>query len=349
VDGVTVRFERVSGASVGTIDTRPYLMFEGDLHNNGGDGEGMTVAIVDTGFNLTPALKSVWAGGVNIVPGMRRDDLRDLDNHGTQVAELIHAFAPKAKLYGIKIFHDESDGIPDERAGDGLFIAAEKGDITNASIGGDTPDAHLRAAVAAHEALGNTLVASAGNSGPGVRNYPAAFEYSTAIGAWDRSRIVDPSVLLADIRPSVYSSTYPEVDGVALGRIPGLWVDGTSFSAPVVTGLLVCYMSWRKKRGLPVSDADNYEFITKHMRQLPGLAARNDQTGYGRVTMRPWRDPVKLEIHATTGQVLVNGKDEAWTIPTLNIDGHIMVSARDFATKFGIPTEYEHPWASWWL
>jgi hypothetical protein len=292
-----------------------------DLHAMGFRGQGVTVTVVDSG---APAPEDIppgaLAGGVNLVPGGDPADLVDRIGHGSLVTRIILAIAPEARIQMIRIFGDVGE-CSDETAAAGILRAAGLGDLTNASIGGPDNPA-LRTAVDAHEQRHIPLVVAAGNESIDrgrtdviERSYPGAYEYVTAIGAIDHGGIADTGTMMDWLpwSPGKYSSSYPEVDGVAIGRIPGSWSEGTSFAAPVVTGLLAVFFSWARATGRPRDDAACYAWLTSHMRQLPGMPARNDQTGYGMVTMRPYITPRLLEVDSVTGAATLNGQPYAWT------------------------------------
>lgn len=325
-----------------------WQMFVNDMDKYGaiGQGEGITVAIVDSGVDMTdPVVKAAVVGGRNLVPGENPDDLQDQIRHGSLVARIILTLAPKVKLYVVKIFGREGS-CSDDLVGAGLELAAKNAHITNASIGGDdSPQA--RRGVAAHEFLRIPLVAAAGNSGDGNAvtqepEYPASYDYPIAVGAVDRGPMVDPTDARFEIRPSGYSASYPKVDCVAMGRIPGSWDDGTSFAAPAVTAMLARHMGWARATGRPSFDPDCYSFILNHSRQLPGLAAKNDQTGYGFVTLRPRLNTVEIDVD--TMEATINGAP-----CNLKADGGIENRApgglygwlRPFANLLGIRVEYD--------
>lgn len=65
----------------------------------------LRIGIIDSGLNLSHPHIGGVAGGVTISQSARDPSYVDQLGHGTAVAALIHARAPEAELFAIKIFH----------------------------------------------------------------------------------------------------------------------------------------------------------------------------------------------------------------------------------------------------
>ena len=242
-------------------------------HDDGHRGEGRTVAVVDTGVREAigddPATTGV-------------DESNDLDledrvagrwrcrdsgcvaavatptsSHGTEVASVIAAAddddgttgaAPDATIVSYRV-DATGGGIPSSYLRSALLhIAADPAiDVVNLSLGGSQWSEVERQAIAVVLAAGKVVVASAGNTGDRVPQYPASFPGVVSVGA------TDDGGQIADF------SSYGKVDVVAPGDcvavavVPGFDQDrgcpgdnldgvafnsGTSFSAPIVSGAL---------------------------------------------------------------------------------------------------------------
>ncbi|MDG4798312.1 S8 family serine peptidase [Micromonospora sp. WMMD1082] len=166
-------------------------------------GGGVTVAVIDTGVDYThPSLGGGFGPGRKVVGGYDfvNDDADPMDDHshGTHVAGIIAGtgasgvtgVAPDATLTAYKVL--DADGWGES---DGIVAALEaavdpanphRADLINMSLGGtgDGTDPVGRAASAA-VAAGVTVVAAAGNSGPGERTVgsPALADGVLAVGA----------------------------------------------------------------------------------------------------------------------------------------------------------------------
>jgi hypothetical protein len=177
--------------------------------------------------------------------------------HGTEVASVIAAsddndgttgVAPEATIVSYRV-DDTGGAIPVSFLRSALLqIAADPAiDVVNLSLGGSQWSEAERQAVAIVLATGKAVVASAGNTGDRIPQYPAAFPGVVSVGATDDGGQV------------AGFSSYGKVDGVAPGdcvavaEIPGFDQDGgcpgddrdgvafnsgTSFSAPIVAGVL---------------------------------------------------------------------------------------------------------------
>lgn len=166
-------------------------------------GEGVTVAIIDTGIDYTLAdLGAGFGGGSKVVGGYDfvNDDADPMDDHyhGTHVAgivagtgaQTVTGVAPAAELTAYKVLDNEGSGWLSWVLG-GLEAAADPtgehpADIINMSLGGqgDGTDPIGLAATNATRS-GALVVAAAGNEGPyeATIGTPAAAEGVLAVGA----------------------------------------------------------------------------------------------------------------------------------------------------------------------
>ncbi|TQL35434.1 type VII secretion-associated serine protease mycosin [Salinispora arenicola] len=193
-------------------------------------GEGVVVAVPDTGVNPHPDLRRNLLPGIDLIE-RSPDGRQDTEGHGTKMAGLIAAhgrsdrsgalgIAPKAKILPIKAIYDEFDpAIVDED--NYLAMAVERAAASGAkviSISASGPFRfRLERAIKAAIAANVVVVAGVGNWPDDTRvTYPAKMEGVIAVGGVDRNGRV------ADI-----STRGPEVDIVA----PCVDVYSTSFDS----------------------------------------------------------------------------------------------------------------------
>jgi serine protease len=183
-------------------------------------GDGINVAIVDTGIDYThPELRDHYQGGFNAVTGT--NDPRDDDGHGTHVAGTIAAadngigvvgVAPNVKLWSAKVLAPTGSGQAsgsNANIASGLnWVLSQKAAlggnwIVNMSLGqctdvlvnsncSPTPSATIQSACQRLADAGVLVFAASGNDSTDKHiasvSYPAAFSSVIAVGALDSTQ-----------------------------------------------------------------------------------------------------------------------------------------------------------------
>lgn len=205
-------------------------------------GEGVTVAVVDSGVAPHPALPNV----VDRRNFSSDSETFDTLGHGTHVAGVIGAvsgvakgIAPKAKIISLKVLGHSGMGS-NEAVATAVRYAADAGvDLVCMSLGSPSPSDRVHQAIQYAASKGVVCVCAAGNDG-GAVNFPAAFQEVVAVGAVDRNG-----------NACEFSSRGREIEVAAPGQdITSTWlaggyatISGTSMAAPFVTGVLALYVS----------------------------------------------------------------------------------------------------------
>ncbi|MEV6756510.1 S8 family serine peptidase [Streptomyces sp. NPDC051214] len=161
-------------------------------------GEGIKVAVVDTGVSETPSLKGRVHPGKDVagLPGGSTDDY---DGHGTTMAELIvgsgagggiKGLAPGAEVVSFRTGLGGKFEKKGSRSAEAIRAAADSdARIINMSFGSDFAYPDEKAAVKYAASKGKLMFAGVGNDGEKKNfiGYPAAFPSVTGVSAADKS------------------------------------------------------------------------------------------------------------------------------------------------------------------
>lgn len=254
-------------------------------------GEGMRVAVVDTGIDFTHAdLKANYKGGVSFVPGATTP--MDDHGHGTHCAGTIAAaingagvvgVAPSAYLYAVKVLNSSGSGTYSQIIS-GIDWCIQNGmHIVSMSLGGSGGSTALMSICNTAWSKGLMVVAAAGNVGAPVPpatssvGYPAKYKNVIAVSA------IDSANALAS-----FSSRGGEVDVCApgvnvLSTIKGGGygtMSGTSMACPHVSGAAA--VVWGSHRF--AKNEEIWNLLAYYVDNL-GVPGWDPNFGYGRVNV----------------------------------------------------------------
>lgn len=245
-------------ACVRPVEAPPPVAAEPDVHRIA-RGEGVRVAVIDTGVAPHPSLGHVEPVA-DLVSPWAPDPWFDCDGHGTVVAGVIREVAPGAEILSIRQssghYRDSAGGTLDTLT-QAVHAALDAGaGVINISVVSCLDPAVLLDAAPLHHALqraeedGVVVVAAAGNAGgqcqPGMVVHPAHEETVLAVGAVHPG---DPHALAGYVLPGgqvaaagrVPVGLSPAGHGHATGTVNAQGqeasFEGTSFAAPVVSGV----------------------------------------------------------------------------------------------------------------
>lgn len=247
------------------------------FHNIGYDGQGITIAVIDTGVapheDLTIPINRI-IGFKDFINN--KDVPYDDSGHGTHISGIIagngsssdgkyRGIAPGSNILGIKALDENGGGNTSDIIA-ALSYAVETKDkynikIINLSLGTSANGTCYRdplcKAVEMAVKSGITVVTAAGNSGPGDRTImsPGISANVITVGAVDNKRTID----ISDDEIAPFSSRGPTLDGLMKPDIvaPGVNIralshnklagysslSGTSMATPMVSGSIALLLN----------------------------------------------------------------------------------------------------------
>jgi serine protease len=215
-------------------------------------GDGMTVAVIDTGISKVPDLKATkFVEGYDFVND--RVDAADDVGHGTHVAGTIAqstnngygvaGIAYEAKLMPIKVLSASGGGTISDIA-EGIRFAADRGaDVINMSLGGGGDSKMMKEAIDYAYTKGVVVVAAAGNSGQNASAYPARYPHVISVAATDSAGLKAPysnfgaGVDISAPGGSENGKILQNTIDPSTGESAFLEYQGTSMAAPHVAGV----------------------------------------------------------------------------------------------------------------
>jgi subtilisin family serine protease len=235
-------------------------------------GATVKVAVVDTGVNGVGDLTGKVVQGYDFV-GRGDNNPADDEGHGTMVASLIAAtpnntdgmagVCGQCQILPVKVLDSSGSGWHSDIAEGIIWAAGQGAKVINLSLGGATSSPVLQDAVAWANGRGALVVAAAGNSNTSAKSYPAAYEDVLAVGATNTRTggvaragfsnsgswvdVAAPGITAAMTRFGDYCSDDPSsnTDCWSPEYADPYNVQGTSFSAPLVSGVAALVASHR--------------------------------------------------------------------------------------------------------
>jgi hypothetical protein len=222
------------------------LAFVGANGDRSAWGRGVTIAILDTGVSADATFGNgrlnVLDIGLGTTPGTGKSD-----GHGTAVAALAAGgtndaagVAPSANLLSIRVTDDR--GVSDLfTVSQGIVAAVNAGaKVINVSLGGYSTGSVLDAAIAYATSQGAIIVAAAGNDQAAQLAWPAADSRVVSVGAVDKA---EQQVSFSNSGPQLQLSAPGYGVQTAWLNNQRVYVDGTSASAPIVSGAIAAVLS----------------------------------------------------------------------------------------------------------
>jgi type VII secretion-associated serine protease mycosin len=208
-------------------------------------GQGVIVAVVDSGSGPHPDLTDNLLPGRSFFNSTENQDGNDIDTsgHGSHVAGIIAAVAnngiggsgvaPNAKILPIKVLDQAGQGDARDVAAGVRFAADSGAKVINLSLGGATESLSLTQAIQYATDKGSLVVAAAGNGGPTDRpKWPASLDLTIAVTAVDSAN----NVTSFDQRGDYIDIAAPGANVVSTAKGDYGTLSGTSMAAGFVAG-----------------------------------------------------------------------------------------------------------------
>lgn len=226
-------------------------------------GEGVKVAVLDTGCDLTHEdLKDNLLPGMNFV-NVGRPPM-DGCGHGTHVTGILVAennsigmvgVSPGAKVIPVKVLDDHGSGNL-INVSKGIRWAADNGaDILQMSLGAPQKVQEVRKAIQYAASKGIPTFVAAGNAGRSELFYPAAYPETISVGA-----------IGVDMHRAKFSNIAEALDFMAPGvdifsTVPTNWyatMSGTSMACPFAVGVAALWLSYARSKNCPPKTVDDF-------------------------------------------------------------------------------------------
>jgi len=274
-------------------------------------GEGVTVAVIDTGVNEHPSLEAKLLAGYDFIT----DSTTQIDEsgHGTAIATLIAGsetyigVAPNSKILPLKVLNKYKEGSSADVVEAILFAAdlhpvlknEHKADIVNLSLGLSGYNKAIHEAIKEAKQAGLVVIASAGNASTKL-DFPA---YLTEVISVAAAEVVNGEWQLApysnfgeglDVLAPVggwspsHSGMYAESGLLSYGLEPARF-NGSSFATPLVTGLAA--LLYEK-----MPDAQTVEAILKGSATDLNANAWDETSGYGALNITAALKALELSL-----------------------------------------------------
>jgi serine protease len=157
-------------------------------------GDGITVAVIDTGVTKVPDLKiTKFVSGYDFVND--RQDASDDNGHGTHVAGTIAqstnngygvaGIAYEATIMPLKVLSSGGGGTVADIAEAIRFAADHSAAVINMSLGGGGESQVMKEAIDYAYNKGVIIIAAAGNSNQNAAAYPARYPHVVGVSATD--------------------------------------------------------------------------------------------------------------------------------------------------------------------
>ncbi|WP_158512170.1 S8 family peptidase [Paraburkholderia caribensis] len=250
-------------------------------------GLGVRVGVIDTGVSKDHSLLHVADGGSYVIGEFDNLDWDDTEGHGTMVAGLIAAqgdgkstprgLAPACELHAYRICARGSIRAEETALASAIRAATDNGcDLLNISFGGTIQMSTVQRAMRDAAAKGVVCIVAAGNGFRRHVSFPGCYPQAVSVSAMGRLNAYPRTseFVFSETRDTGhderdYVSTFTNIGDQLHLCAPGVgivscWPEnrlaagrGTSFAAPIATGLLARILSTSAGRDILRSERNS--------------------------------------------------------------------------------------------
>ena len=210
----------------------------------------------------------------------------------------------EAKILPLQALDDDSYGDTYSVGRAILYAAAQKADVINISLGSSAPDPFVQQAIHTAIASGSIVVAASGNDGCDCIAYPANYPEVVSVGALNesnqRASFSSWGNNIDIVAPGTNITTTDWSAGNPVSSYSSGW-NGTSFAAPLVSGLLAKLHSYQPT----ATQLQLFAAITENTNRLsvPSSIAHDAYLGFGgidsnKATQRMVASQVSNQLYA---------------------------------------------------
>lgn len=237
----------------------------------GAMGEGVRVAVIDSGIDTTRADRGAVLPGVAIdAAGARGADTVDRHGHGTTVVRTIRAIAPRVAILPVKVFDRELRATADALVAAIDWAVGAGADLVNLSLGTTNLAHRLKLGEAlVRAARAGVAVVAADTDDARTAWLPGSLPL--AVGVSIDGTVPRGTAIVSMSQEGVVRRLRARANGIAMGALavaadgPGggassaisasdrdamntTDISGVSFAVATVTGLLALHLSTRTRR-----------------------------------------------------------------------------------------------------
>lgn len=341
------------------VDSFNFLELSGRkaMYSRGVYGQGVVVAVIDSGVKPHPEFENRLLNGKNFIKNYGNTSWHDDNMHGTHVAGSIAGktcgIAPKAEILPLKALDATGSGewsyiinaLNYARLWElngkkvniiSMSLSSGSGQITK------TEKTNLETAINKCVEAGILVVVSAGNTAQNELRYPACFDNVVTVGAVDVEKEIAQfstygnHVDVCQVGTKVISAYFDPSQGYEYAEL-----SGTSMSTPLTSGiaaLLACDYKMRFKTGIP--ERKLYEALKMNTKDL-GIQGVDKYYGAGFCTLQPLN--LTIEVENNSDIVIFNGEPVKLDVPVQIINDRTMFPIREFAERTGGSVDWTPP------